>query len=276
MTKNIGFTTMSFKPALLSGKVTLSDLFAWGATQGFGWVELRDFELNFSQSRLLAIKADAESHGLRVHYAWDSTSVYEVEDRVRFFQGIDNAALFGEGTCSRVVVAPELMCADRGKIGYSTKEFQVLTRRIHEYNLYAVARGVILVFENSLEPIGGFDALLAAVPGMRMALDTANTFNEVNTGMPLTWTQLKTFAFRRNGQIPYVHLKSSINGETCPDLLADGDVPLFGLCRLLNEGTWLCVELPADESLSSCFERVKNGFTLIHNLRESSCELEPA
>ncbi len=259
MHQKIGFTTMTFKSALLAGEITLPELFEWGAQKGFDWVEVRDFELSFTETELLAIKIDAKRCGLRVHYAWDTTSVYKVEDRERFLQGIRNAAFFGEGTCSRVVIAPELMNPAQGKVGYSAAEFQVLVEYIREYIQYAEARGVILVFENSVEPIDGFEALLSAVPQMRMTFDTANTFNEANTGEPLTWPQLKAFTVRRKEQIPYVHLKSFKDGATQPELLSDGEVPLEELLLLLDTTAWLCVELPADDQLSSCLERVENG-----------------
>ncbi len=268
----IGFTTMTFKPALLAGEVTLPQLFEWGAGQGFGWVEVRDFELSFSESELKAIKVDAARYGLRVHYAWDSTSVYEQGDRERFFKGIQNAAFFGEGTCSRVTIAPELIHAEQGKIGYSAEEFQVLSERISEYSRYAAERGIVLAFENSLEPLNGFEALLSAVPEMRMTFDTANTFNEVNTGKPLSWIQLRDFTRRCAHQIPYVHLKSFKNGETCADLIPDGEVPLAELIPLLNRDAWLCVELPADESLASCRQRVETGLALVLRLTNTDRE----
>ena len=255
---------MSFKPALLSGEITLPELFRWGAKKGFDWVEVRDFELNFSEADLRSIKTDAEGCGLRVHYAWDSTSVCNVEDCERFFRGIRNAAFFGEVTCSRVVIAPEKMDAANGKVGYSAGEFQTLEKQIRSYIAYAETLGVTLVFENSLEPLDGFEAFLEAVPAMQMTLDTANTFNDANTGEQLEWSRFRDFVLRRKDQIPYVHLKSSLNGQTCPDLLENGDVPLVELLPTLNSSAWLCVELPADDSLESCFRRLEEGAELVH------------
>ncbi|MEI8205391.1 MAG: sugar phosphate isomerase/epimerase [Kiritimatiellales bacterium] len=266
MKHHIGFTTMTFKPSLLAGEISIPQLFEWGAGKGFDWVEVRDFELTFSEPELLAIRADAKRQGLRVHYAWDATSVYEVKDRERFFKGIRNAALFGEGTCSRVMIAPELIHAEQGKIGYSAEEIPVLTARIREYGQYAVKYGVILAFENSKEPIAGFEDLLEAVPAMRMTFDTANTFNQETIGVPLSWAQLKNFVLRRAGQIPYVHLKSFKNGQTQSGLIADGEVPFAELLPLLSEDAWLCVELPADDSFSSGMERVGSGLKLVSRL----------
>lgn len=264
MTENrLGFTTMTFKPALLAGEVSLSQLFEWGMKSGFGWVEVRDFNLHFTQDQLRQIKKDADRWNLRVHYAWDSTSVYNPEDCARFEQGICNAAFFGEGTCSRIVIAPELMAPDDGKVDYSAEESKVLISRLREIARFAADVGVIPVFENSGETVPGYDALLEAVPEMRMTLDTANSFNETNTGAPLRWPEFRDFIVRRCGQIPYVHLKSSLNGKTCFDLLETGDMPLGELFLILNEEAWFCVELPSNESLESCFRRLEAGAELV-------------
>ncbi|MEI8205759.1 MAG: TIM barrel protein [Kiritimatiellales bacterium] len=244
----------------------MSELFKWGVKQGFNWVEVRDFELNFSETELLTIKTAAKRCGLRVHYAWDTTSVYKIEDRERILKGICNAALFGSGTCSRIVIAPELMNPAAGKSGYSVAEFQVLTKNIREYVQYANERGVTLVFENSLEPIDTFEALLENLPDMRMTFDTANTFNEANTGATLSWPQLKAFTARRKEQIPYVHLKSFKDGVTQSELLPDGKVPLKELMSLLDPTAWLCVGLPSNDQLSSGLERVANGLRLVKSL----------
>ncbi len=254
---------MTFRPALLAGEITLPELFEWGAEKGFNWVEVRDFKLSFSETELLAIKTDAGRCGLRVHYAWDTTSAYKAEDRERFLQGIRNAAFFGDGTCSRIVIAPELINAGEGKIGYSRAEFQSLEKHLCEYCRYAADRGVTLTFENSLETLSGFEAFLDAEPEMRMTLDTANTFNSENTGAELTWPAFREFIIRRKGQIPYVHLKSSRDGVTVPDLLENGDVPLAELIGLIQQDAWLCVELPMHENLSFCMSRVSAGRSLL-------------
>lgn len=256
----IGFTTMTFKPALLAGEIRHSELFAWAAEQGFGWVEVRDFELDFSQEQLQTIMDAATACGLRPHYAWDTTSLFPEEDQARIRRGIDNAALFGEGTCSRIVIAPELMA---NQTGYTAEEFQALEKHIREAVTYAMERGVTLVFENSQETLDGFEAFLEAVPEMRMTLDTANTFNDENTGEALVWPAFREFIIRRKGQIPYVHLKSSREGKTVPDLLENGDVPLAELFPLLQASAWLCVELPTEGTLASTFKRVQTGKKLV-------------
>jgi sugar phosphate isomerase/epimerase len=266
MNRKFGFTTMTFKPVLLAGGVSLQGLFEWGAERGFDWVEVRDFDLSFSEADLLKVKSDAERCGLRVHYAWDGTSIYPAEDLERIFGGIRNASLFGEGTCSRIVIAPELICAAEGKMNYSAQESDQIITHLGEIVRYASRHGVILVFENSLETVGGFEFLLDAVPEMRMTLDTANTFNADNTGESLEWPRFKEFICRRKEQIPYVHLKSSVAGETVPDLLEGGDVPLAGLLSLLDANGWLCVELPADDRLSSCLARLESGLKLMRHL----------
>jgi hypothetical protein len=84
--------------------------------------------------------------------------------------------------------------------------------------------------------------------------------------MSLNWAELRGFIIRRKAQIPYVHLKSSLNGETQLDLLAQGDVPLAEFFPLVAENAWLCVELPMSEVLSSCMRRVADGLAMVKSM----------
>jgi len=271
MRHRIGFTTITFKPALLEGRISLPDLFDWGREQGFDWVELRDFTLSFSEAELLQARQAAEACGLRVHYAWDAVSVHAAADRDRFLKGLRNAALFGPGTCSRVGIAAECIDAAGGRKGYSAAEFEVLTRHIREYTAYAEERGVVAAFENGMEPLRterayGLEDLLEAVPAMRMTLDIANTFNAENTGEPLDGPQFLAFVDRYKERFPYVHLKSWKDGRLHDGLLAEGEVRLADLFPRLMPEAWLCVELPMSDSPESGFVRVAAGLETVRRL----------
>ncbi len=258
---------MTFKQVLLAGEITLDELMSWGSTQGFGWIELRDFDLDFTVECLREAKAAADRAGLRVHYAWDGACAGDL-DPARFFRGIRNAALFGPGTCARVVLAPEAV--ERANGAYPKRELDRLGSRLEEYMGAAADHGITLVFENSAETIAGFEALLDRVPGLNVALDTANCFAAAAAaGAPLSWSELKGFVRRRSGQIPYVHLKSSIAGTVQPELLDHGDFPLGELLPLLPENVWRCVELPADGDLQSCVARVARGLGALRRARSS-------
>lgn len=266
MNGEIGFTTMTFKPALQAGTLDLPELFQWGADRGFSWVEVRDFDSDFSEDQVRQIRMLAEDCGLRPHYAWDSTSLFAGTDQERIRKGIERAALFGAGTCSRIVIAPERIGAETGTVDYSAADLAIISGHIRDTIAYAVGRGVIPVFENSVETLRGFDALLEDIPEMRMTLDSANSFVAENTGEPLTWPMFRDFIIRRRDRIPYVHLKSSRSGTVVPELLENGDVPLAELLSLLNETAWLCVELPAEGTPACCFQRLEDGFERVRRL----------
>ncbi len=267
--QKIGFTTQTFKEVLLTEKTTLNEVLEWGAQQSVDWIELRDFSLDYTTDELLKAKATAERLNLRLHYAWDTTCFHSPNDHHRIRKGIENAALFGNGTCSRVVIAPDLIDAANGKSGYSNEEFEVIVCNIREHIDTAKENGVHLVFENSLETINEFDALLEAIPDMLATFDIANFFNHKETGAEETWADLKTFSIRRKHQLPYVHLKSCKNRVLQQELLRDGDVPLDELFNHLHENAVLCVELPLSYDLDCCNRRVKNGLDLTRSLKQT-------
>jgi len=264
--KKIGFTTQTFKKVLLTGKITLDEVLEWGAQQSVEWIELRDFNLDYTQDELLEAKAAAERLNLRLHYAWDTTCFHNSADRDRIRKGIENATLFGEGTYSRVVVAPSLIDAANGKPGYSGEEFDVIVRNIREHIDAAEKSGVNLAFENSLETLPAFEALLEAIPEMRMTFDIANIFNRAGTGGETTWPHLREFTLRRKHQAPYIHLKSCKNGVVQKELLSHSDVPLPELLPCLHEEAWLCVEVPPTGDPDCCKKRVKDGLELVLSL----------
>lgn len=264
---------MTFKPVLLAGGIAWDRLLHWGAAEGFAWVELRDFALDLAVVQLREAKATADRLGLRIHYAWDGADVADA-DPARFLRGIRHAALFGAGTCARVVVAPAAVERATGR--YAERDLDRLAIRLEEYLRVAAEHGITLAFENSAETLAGFEALLARVPGLDAALDTANCFAAAAaTGTPLSWNELKGFVQRRRGRIPYVHLKSSVAGVVQPDLLAHGDFPLGELLPLLAENAWLCVELPADGDLASCQARIRRGLDTLRRSTPAESAEEP-
>jgi sugar phosphate isomerase/epimerase len=258
----LGFTTMTFKQPLQRGAVSLEALFARGRELGFGWVELRDFDLAYSESELLAARALARRLGLRVHYAWDGPAL---ADHAAYNRALHRAALFGPGVCSRVVVAPELIRPAAGKAAYDEGELISIVALLHPRVAAAARLGITLVFENSLEPLFstptrlGFDCLLAALPEMRMTLDTGNPCNAATMVQPVPGDEVLAFARRWSGRIPYLHHKSTCAGVLQSELRADGDVPLPELLAGLSPETWHCVELPGDESTESGWRRLAAG-----------------
>ena len=108
----LGLATNTYKQVLSSGELSVRELIAWAAGRGFSWVELRDPDVEMTPEELEAIHKLADDLGVRIHYAWDNTDTLSPDER--FLKGMDNAAVFGPGTCCRVLIAPGAVSGHKG------------------------------------------------------------------------------------------------------------------------------------------------------------------
>lgn len=262
VSSGLGLATNSFLPALSQKQITLEGLFRWAAQKGFSWIELRDPDVSMDSEKLSSLKALADSLSLRVHYAWNNPDLTR-EDR-SFERGIRNAAVFGRGTCCRVVLAPG---AIKGKKRYDPQDLAEICGRACEYGDLARRDGVTLCFENSMEPLEEMEKILLQCPNVRTALDAAN-FTSRDTAVRPEQEELLGYIRRRTAQIPYYHMKMTRQHEVLPSIEADGDFDVFAVIDALsaNRDVLVCLELPPADHLSEIQLHVERSIETIKEM----------
>ncbi|MGI6031399.1 MAG: sugar phosphate isomerase/epimerase family protein [Eubacteriales bacterium] len=257
-TTGLGITTNSFESPLRQGQISLQEWFCKAAERGFSWVELRDQQVELTPVQCQEIQRWAQQLHMRVHYAWNNENVTQ-EDQV-FERALKNAAEFGPGVLSRIVLAPGWVS---GRPGYPLTRLEELCDSVNRRIRQAWEKGVTLCFENSMEPIGGreegagMEELFHGCPDMVTAMDAANFTTQVTGGFATTG-ELVEYIGRNPQRIPYFHLKTACGHRPVPDIQLEGDFSLRPLLQALGNDPqrWICLELPAQENLQQVWDNV--------------------
>lgn len=264
--KNIGITTRTFMQPILNGKITSEKLMKWAAGLGFQWIEIRDNGCEMSKAYLMGLKELGKSLGINLHYAWDGSDLLKTGDEELFKRGIDNAVIFGEGTFSRITIAGSAMKSVQSQRGYLKEDFGSLCKIIKKYNEFASSKKICIVYENSLESVAGdgvtyfgMRELMQTNGDMKMTFDPGNFLNRDQEKKLPTWDQVKEFYIEFKDRIPYIHLKSTKDNILTDNLVMDGDIDIRGLVCMASEKDIICIELPAQDELSVCYNNVEEA-----------------
>lgn len=266
----IGFTTQTFIKHINDKSISVEELIEWASNQDFKWVELRDPQVKLTKKYLKKIKSFAEQLGININYAWDGTNILNPEDEPLIIKGIGNAAVFGKGSMSRILIAPSNIMGESNKLGYSSDELLKITKTIAGYNKVAAEYGVALVYENSCEPLFGDEVsyfgmadILKESPDMKITFDSANCMNKDNTRLISNENEVISFCRRFCSQIPYMHVKSTENSILKSNLLLKADLNILNILKILNDNALVCVELPSESDLELCKSKIIEGKNLL-------------
>ncbi len=268
----LGLATNTYKKVLESGELTLRELITWAAGRGFSWVEIRDADVKMFRQELLDMKELADKLQVRLHYAWDNEDLLCKPES--FLQGIENAALFGDGTCCRVLIAPNTV---KGKKGYTKEEMEALVPIINSYVEKAGEKNIYLCFENAMEPLRGdgktyfgMEDLLERCPGMCVTFDAANACSSTTCVNP-TEEELIQYYQKYTERNFYFHLKLTKNHEVLDALEENGDFDLHKLFEAFekNPNMLICLEIPQQPTLVTMQEAVENSLKFLEGEFES-------
>ena len=264
----LGVTTQTFKAVLETGACKEADILKWAAGAGFSWVEVRDFDGSMSVGSLVALRDLSLDLGIRIHYAWDGADLY-LDGEESYLRGLKRAAVFGEGTCSRITIAASYL-ASREKAGYPVEVFDILRKRIEHIIRAAAREGIVPVFENSYEPMvsegyhSGF-ADFFSIPGFMMTLDAANFLNIAQARRSCSADEVLSFIRAYRDKIPYVHLKSTVAGVLCDILTGEADLAAREILDEALAARWACLELPTGGDWTSMTGRLLCSCTPTHS-----------
>ncbi|WP_101876582.1 sugar phosphate isomerase/epimerase family protein [Lachnoclostridium edouardi] len=262
----LGLAGNTYKQVIQKGEITLGELIAWAAGRGFSWFELRDAGVTMEREELLRLKALADTLGLRIHYSWDNEDVFKEDEK--FYKGMEQAALFGRGTCCRVLVASK---AAAGKKGYSKEEFNRLVPVINQYVKKAGELGINLCFENSMEPLFGdgasyfgMDELMEACKGMCATLDAANATNETTMVNPEE-EDIISYYNKYKDRIFYYHLKVTRDHKLLDTVETEGDFHVKKLFKEFskNPEMKICLEIPQKKTLADLNRTVERSIQVL-------------
>lgn len=257
----LGLATNTFRQVLRAGELNERELIAWAAGRGFSWVELRDTNVEKIPEELEEIRELADALGVRIHYAWDNSDTLSVDDK--FLKGMDNAAIFGPGTCCRVLIAPGGVSGQRG---YTAGQMEKIIPVLRTYGKRAKELGIHLCFENAMEPLSGdgesyygMSEILSAVPDICATLDAANATSSTTMVNP-SQEEILDYYRRFRDQIFYYHLKVTRQHEVLDTVEAEGDFSFRALFDAFsgNPEMKICLEIPQQSNLRkmlSCVER---------------------
>lgn len=250
---NIGFTTQTFIECIHLKQINELKLLDFAKDNGFNWIEIRDKSFHITDEIL---KSFAEEKELRVHYAFDGYTL-EADNYLEIFEKIaKRAAIFGEGTFSRVIISNKLKDIDREHI-YCTDDFNMLKERIENVIEIANKYKVIFAFENVFESVRGYSQLFDSIPNMDITLDTANFLVQDSEKIE----EINEFCEKYKERIKYIHIKSTVNNKLQNNLVLDGD---FNWGSFINDSNkWYCIELPAESDIQICKNKVVNAIEMI-------------
>ena len=269
----LGLATNTYKQVLSSGELSVRELIAWAAGRGFSWVELRDPDVEMTPEELEAIHKLADDLGVRIHYAWDNTDTLSPDER--FLKGMDNAAVFGPGTCCRVLIAPG---AVSGHKGYTAGQMEMIIPVLKAYGKRAKELGIHLCFENAMEPLFGdgetyfgMSEVLSAVPDICATLDAANATGSATLVNPCQEEILNYYRSFRD-QIIYYHLKMTRHHTLLDTVEAEGDFSVKALFDAFSEnpGMKICLEIPQQPTLMKVMSCVERSLQVLEEIRKDS------
>lgn len=244
----LGFTTNMFA----NTGMKIEDVIRWAEENGFSWAEVRDPNVKMSDSELINIKKLAVELNMELHYAWDSLDLLNFNEE-EFYKGVSNAKIFGKGTYSRVVIAPNQIKNVAGKKGYTKEEYLKIIDVMNKCITYSEREGIELCFENAFEPVNGdkssfygMSELLDGCKPMKSTFDAGNFMNKNQTRVNPSQEELIQYIRKYHKQLPYIHIKLTRNNEIIPTL--EGNVD-FDIKQIFDEFTVnpkanICLELP--------------------------------
>ena len=262
----LGLASNTYKQVLASGELTMRELLCWAAGRGFSWVEVRDPEVKMSREELLDLKELAEKWNLTIHYSWDNADILQEDER--FYRGMENAALFGTGTCCRVLLAPETV---KGQKGYTRGHLEQILPVLQKYVNRSKELGICLCFENAMEPIFGdgctyygMAELLEQCPEMCVTFDAANATNCTTCVNP-SEEELLAYYRRFSDRIFYFHMKSTREHVLLDTVELDGDFHLSALLDAFsaNPDMKICLEIPQQPDLVKMTEAVERSLDVL-------------
>lgn len=265
----MGFTSRTFAGAIKRGEATLEDLVAWAADERFPWMEVRDVSLSFDQETLRSLISAAARGNIRLHYAWDGTNILDPADRQMFLRGVQNGAIFGQGTFVRLTIAGRVIRDNAAKVGYSSEEVATLRERIQEYIRMAAEHRVLPVFENSHEPLtgsggeAGISELLLGIPSMNLTFDPGNAMDREHNRSFCCAADIRKFYQDYRDRLPYVHVKMTKDNIVQPVFVENGDISPVFYREMIADGKLICIELPEAQDLESCKRRVLDARRLL-------------
>lgn len=265
-TIGVGLASNTYKQVLNSGELTIRELICWAAGRGFSWVELRDANVKMSREELLDIHELAKKWNLTIHYSWDNKDILQEDEQ--FYQGMENAAIFGPGTCCRVLLAPETV---KGQKGYTREQVDKMLPVLGKYISRAKELGICLCFENAMEPIFGDGStyygmaeLLEMCPEMCVTFDAANATNNTTCINP-SEEELLRYYHRFSDRIFYFHMKSTKNHVLLDTVEPDGDFRMNALLDAFSANTdmKICLEIPQQPNLVKMTEAVEKSLDVL-------------
>lgn len=265
----LGLASNTYKQVIQSGEMTLKELVAWAAGRGFSWIEVRDAQVEMTREELEDIRRFAEKLEVRIHYSWDNQDILK-EDEC-FYRGMENAAVFGKGTCCRVLVAPN---AVKGKRGYTKDEMEIIVPVLDKYIRKSEEMGIHLCFENAMEPIFGdgteyfgMNELLERCPGMCVTFDAANATNHTTRVNPTEEELLKYFE-KFCDRIFYFHLKVTRDHKLLDTVETEGDFHIKKLFDAFsaNSGMMICLEIPQQPDLVKMTAAVERSLEVLEGI----------
>lgn len=266
----LGLASNTYKKILEKKEITMRELLTWAAGRGFSWLEVRDPDVLMTKEELLDLKNLAEKLDMRLHYSWDNEDLFV--ELPAFEKGMENAAVLGEGTCCRVLLASN---AVKGKKGYSKEEIEKLVPIIKKYVRQADKLGITLCFENSMEPIKGdgkeyygMTELLEMCDGMCSTFDAANFTNQTTLVNP-DEEELAAYYQTFSERIPYFHMKVTRKHELLDALETEADFDVFRLLDLFsqNEKMLVALEIPQQPDLIRMTEMVEKSIQVLEEGR---------
>jgi Sugar phosphate isomerases/epimerases len=273
--RGLGFTTQTFMKLIETNAMSTGEALKWAAACGFSWVEVRDPFIGFSKKYISDLIGLGDSLGLKLHYAWDTCNLLDAGNADILEKGLNNAAVFGEGTFSRVTIAYQNIIDIPWKLGYTKEEFDKLRIAIKKCIHMADAKGIKIVFENGGEPLYGDQAgyygigeLLDEIPDMKLAFDPANLLNKQETRAVPRWDEVIEFSCKFKDQIPYMHVKATKDNILLDNLILDGDIDYHGLMGCVRDGTMICLELPSISDKELCMKNVLDAMHLLSKMPE--------
>jgi|GEM_PF-1279832 len=275
----LGFTTSIFAKPLASGEVNIGGLVDFAEEQGFAAVELRDDDADYEPSKVADFVKDSRAKDIDVTYAIRN-DMFEPEGRDIFENGLQRAALCGDGAILRLLAAQSAL-APPGKKGYTQDEVKRIARIAAEYAKIADAKGVFLAIEHAREPLYGdgatyfglddiFKALAAEgdVPtNLGITFDPANAVYKTLCKAPTTPDRVIEFLEAHNQYIALVHYKTTVNGATTP-VLTDADIEnesLFSHLAKVYDGI-VCLEIPGAPGLSECHKNIDDSLNYLRKM----------
>lgn len=268
----LGLASNTYKQVIQSGEMTLKEMIAWAAGRGFSWVEVRDANVDMTQEALEDIRKFAEKMAVRIHYSWDNQDVLKEDEK--FYKGMENAAIFGKGTCCRVLIAPNTV---KGKDGYTKDEMERILPVLNKYIKKSEEMGIHLCFENAMEPIFGdgtryfgMNELMERCLGMCVTFDAANATNHTTCVNP-TEDELLEYYEKFRDRIFYFHLKVTRNHKLLDTVEADGDFHIEKLFEAFskNDGMMICLEIPQQPDLVRMTAAVESSLKVLKELQKA-------